>query len=31
MLVVERLTRGQLHFRPGLILPAQGRCGVDSS
>ncbi len=31
MLVVERLTRGQLHFHPGLIQSEQGRCSVDSS
>jgi hypothetical protein len=31
MLVVERLTRGQLYFHPGLILAQPRRCSVDSS
>jgi hypothetical protein len=31
MLVVERLTRGQLYFRPSLTLSNQRRCSVDSS
>jgi hypothetical protein len=31
MRVVERLTRGQLHFQPGLIQSETGRCSVDSS
>src|SRR6266568_4646451 len=31
MLVVERLTRGQLYFRPGPTLAEPGRCSVDSS
>src|SRR5437588_787762 len=31
MLVVERLTRGQLYFRPGPILAEPRRCRVDSS
>jgi hypothetical protein len=31
MLVVERLTRGQLHFHPTLIQSEQERCSVDSS
>ncbi|MGB6686432.1 MAG: IS91 family transposase [Terracidiphilus sp.] len=31
MLVVERLTRGQLHFRPSLTSSEHGRCSVDSS
>ena len=31
MLVVERLTRGQLHFHPGLIQLEPVRCGDDSS
>jgi len=31
MLVIERLTSSQLHFRSSLILPAPRRCTVDSS
>ena len=31
MLVVERLTRGQLHFRAGQAAPEPRRCRVDSS
>jgi hypothetical protein len=31
MMVVERLTRSQIHFHPGLIQSEQGRCSVDSS
>jgi hypothetical protein len=31
MLVVERLTRGQLYFRPGPTLAEPRRCSVDSS
>jgi Putative transposase len=31
MMVVERLTRSQLHFHSGTILPEPGRCNVDSS
>ncbi len=31
MLVVERLTRGQLYFRPKLTSPQPWRCSVDSS
>jgi len=31
MLVVERLTCGQLYFHPGLIHSETGRCSVDSS
>jgi hypothetical protein len=31
MLVVERLTHGQLYFRPSLTLSNQRRCSVDSS
>jgi hypothetical protein len=31
MLVVERLTRGQLYFHPNLIPPQPRRCSVDSS
>ncbi len=31
MLVVERLTRGQLYFHPSLIPPQPRRCSVDSS
>ncbi len=31
MLIVERLTRGQLHFHPTLIQSEQERCSVDSS
>ncbi|MGB9287463.1 MAG: IS91 family transposase, partial [Terracidiphilus sp.] len=31
MTVVERLTRSQIHFHPGLIQSEQGRCSVDSS
>jgi hypothetical protein len=31
MLVVERLTRGQLHFRASLTLSEPRRCGDDSS
>jgi hypothetical protein len=31
MLVVERLTRGQLYFHPNLTPPQPWRCSVDSS
>jgi hypothetical protein len=31
MLVVERMTSSQLHFRSGLILPDPQRCTVDTS
>jgi len=31
MLVVERLTRGQLHFHPSLIPAQPRRCSVDTS
>ena len=31
MLVVERMTSSQLHFRSGLILPDPQRRGLDSS
>jgi hypothetical protein len=31
MLVIERLTSGQLHFHPDLIQSESARCGVDSS
>ena len=31
MLVVERLTRGQLYFHPSLTPDQPGRCSVDSS
>jgi hypothetical protein len=31
MLVVERLTRGQLYFHPSLIQAQSRRCRVDSS
>jgi hypothetical protein len=31
MLVVERLTRGQLYFHPSLTPAPTGRCSVDSS
>jgi C4-type Zn-finger protein len=31
MLVVERITRAQLYFRPGVILADPQRCSVDSS
>jgi hypothetical protein len=31
MLVVERLTRGQLYFRPGPTVAEPRRCSVDSS
>ena len=31
MLVVERMTSSQLHFRSGLILPGPQSCSVDSS
>jgi hypothetical protein len=31
MLVVERLTRGQLYFHPNLNTPQPWRCSVDSS
>jgi hypothetical protein len=31
MLVVERLTRGQLYFHPGLVPAQPKRCSVDSS
>jgi hypothetical protein len=31
MLVIERMTSSQLHFRSGLILPDPQRCSLDSS
>jgi hypothetical protein len=31
MLVVERLTRGQLYFRPSLTSTGSRRCGDDTS
>jgi hypothetical protein len=31
MLVVERLTRGQLYFHPSLTLSNPRRCSLDSS
>jgi hypothetical protein len=31
MLVVERMTSSQLHFRSGRILPDPQRCSLDSS
>jgi hypothetical protein len=31
MLVIERITSSQLHFRSGLILPDPQRCSLDSS
>ena len=31
MVIVERMTSRQLHFRSGLILPDPQRCSVDSS
>jgi hypothetical protein len=31
MLVVERITRAQLYFRPSVIFPDPQRCSVDSS
>ena len=31
MLVVERMTRAQLYFRPSLIPAPPRRCSVDSS
>jgi hypothetical protein len=31
MLVVERMSSSQLHFRSDLILPDSDRCSIDSS